>query len=167
MPAITLGTEFLIVKCELPENDPTFPTIKRKFVAAWRFERQMQSLMGVIPMGHPDPRPWIKHEDWPEDAWPLRKGFLATTRMPRVEGGYRWIRAEGEGVYEIPVGPVHAGIIEPGHFRFQAVGEEIINLEERLGYVHKGIEKRFESLSWADGAGWRGGSPATARWPMP
>lgn len=147
-----LGTEFLIVKCELPTDDPTFPTIKRKFVAAWRFERQMQSLMGVIPVGHPDPRPWIKHEDWPEDAWPLRKNFPASTRMPRVEGSYRWIRAEGEGVYEIPVGPVHAGIIEPGHFRFQAVGEEILNLEERLGYVHKGIEKRFESLSWEDGA---------------
>jgi Ni,Fe-hydrogenase III large subunit/Ni,Fe-hydrogenase III component G len=147
-----LGTEFLIVKCELPADDPTFPTIKRKFVAAWRFERQMQSLMGVVPVGHPDPRPWIKHEDWPEDAWPLRKDFPAAARMPRVEGNYRWIRAEGEGVYEIPVGPVHAGIIEPGHFRFQAVGEEIINLEERLGYVHKGIEKRFESISWTDGA---------------
>jgi Ni,Fe-hydrogenase III large subunit/Ni,Fe-hydrogenase III component G len=147
-----LGTEFLIVKCEVPADDPTFPTIKRKFVAAWRFERQMQSLMGVIPVGHPDPRPWIKFEDWPEDAWPLQKNFSASARMPRVEGSYRWIRAEGEGVYEIPVGPVHAGIIEPGHFRFQAVGEEIINLEERLGYVHKGIEKRFESLSWTDGA---------------
>ena len=72
--------------------------------------------------------------------------------MERVDGRYRWIRAEGEGVYEIPVGPVHAGIIEPGHFRFQAVGEEIVNLEERLGYVHKGIEKRFESISWEDGA---------------
>jgi Ni,Fe-hydrogenase III large subunit/Ni,Fe-hydrogenase III component G len=146
-----LGTEFLLVKCEVPADDPTFPTIKRKFVAAWRFERQMRSLMGVIPAGHPDPRPWIKHEDWPADAWPLRKSFAATARMPRVEGSYRWIRAEGEGVYEIPVGPVHAGIIEPGHFRFQAVGEEIINLEERLGYVHKGIEKRFEALSWEEG----------------
>jgi Ni,Fe-hydrogenase III large subunit len=72
--------------------------------------------------------------------------------MARVEGSYRWIKAEGEGVYEIPVGPVHAGIIEPGHFRFQAVGEEILNLEARLGYVHKGIEKRFEALSWEEGA---------------
>lgn len=143
--------EFLVVKCETPADDPRFPTITRKYVAAWRFERQMQSLMGVIPEGHPDTRPWIKHEDWPQDAWPLRKGFDAKTRMPRVAGDYRWIRAEGEGVYEIPVGPVHAGIIEPGHFRFQAVGEEVINLEARLGYVHKGIEKRFESLSWADG----------------
>lgn len=148
----SLGNDLLIVKSGVPLDDPTFPTIKRKFVAAWRFERQIQSLMGVVPQGHPDPRPWIKFEDWPEDAWPLRKSFPAATRMPRVEGNYKWIKAEGEGVYEIPVGPVHAGIIEPGHFRFQAVGEEIINLEERLGYVHKGIEKRFESLSWTDGA---------------
>ena len=146
------GTEFLVVKCDTPGDDPTFPTITRKFVAAYRFERQMCSLMGVIPLGHPDPRPWIKHEDWPEDAWPLRKSFDPQARMPRVPGDYRWIRAEGEGVYEIPVGPVHAGIIEPGHFRFQAMGEEVLNLEERLGYVHKGIEKRFESLSWEDGA---------------
>lgn len=147
-----LGNEFLVVKCDTPVDDATFPTITRKYVAAYRFERQMQSLMGVIPVGHPDQRPWIKFEDWPEDALPLRKTFDPRTRMPRVPGDYRWIRAEGEGVYEIPVGPVHAGIIEPGHFRFQAVGEEVLNLEERLGYVHKGIEKRFESLSWEDGA---------------
>lgn len=146
------GSEFLVVKSDVPADAPSFPTIKRKFVAAWRFERQIRSLMGVVPEGHPDPRPWIKFEDWPADVWPLRKEFDARTRMPRVEGSYRWIRADGEGVYEIPVGPVHAGIIEPGHFRFQAVGEEVINLEERLGYVHKGIEKRFESLSWEEGA---------------
>ena len=146
------GSEFLLVKSDTQPDNPSFPTIKRKFVAAFRFERQMRSLMGVIPEGHPDPRPWIKHEDWPEDAWPLRKSFDPKTKMPRVAGEYRWIKAEGEGVYEIPVGPVHAGIIEPGHFRFQAVGEEILNLEERLGYVHKGIEKRFEALSWEDGA---------------
>ncbi len=71
--------------------------------------------------------------------------------LTRGSGVYPWIRAEGEGVYEIPVGPVHAGIIEPGHFRFQAVGEDVVNLEERLGYVHKGIEKRFESLPWEQG----------------
>ena len=146
------GSEYLIVKTEASLGDPTFPSLTKRFVAAYRFERQMNSLMGVIPAGHPDKRPWIKHEDWPEDAYPLRKSFDATKPMPRVEGEYNFIRAEGEGVYEIPVGPVHAGIIEPGHFRFQAVGEDILNLEERLGYVHKGIEKRFEALSWADGA---------------
>ena len=145
-------SEYLIVKTFAPLDDPTFPSLTKKFVPAYRFERQMKSLMGVTAVGHPDQRPWIKHEDWPEDAWPLRKAFNASRSLPRVPGQYRWIRAEGEGVYEIPVGPVHAGIIEPGHFRFQAVGEDIINLEERLGYVHKGIEKRFESLSWSDAA---------------
>jgi Ni,Fe-hydrogenase III large subunit/Ni,Fe-hydrogenase III component G len=146
------GAEYLIVKTEVPAEDPTFPSLTKKFVAAYRFERQIQSLMGITPSGHPDLRPWIKFEDWPEDAWPLRKTFHAAKPMPRVKGEYRWAKAEGEGVYEIPVGPVHAGIIEPGHFRFQAVGETVLNLEERLGYVHKGIEKRFESLPWEQGA---------------
>ena len=143
-------TEYLVVKTFAPADDPSFPSITKKFVPAYRFERQMWSLMGVTALGHPDQRPWIKHEDWPVDAWPLRKSFAASQKLPRVPGEYRWVRAEGEGVYEIPVGPVHAGIIEPGHFRFQAMGEEILNLEEKLGYVHKGIEKRFESLSWND-----------------
>ncbi|MBI5875571.1 MAG: NADH-quinone oxidoreductase subunit C [Deltaproteobacteria bacterium] len=144
-------SEYLIIKTYAPLEDPTFLSLTKKFVSAYRFERQMRSLMGVVPVGHPDPRPWIKHEDWPEDAYPLRKTFDASKAMPRVKGEYPFIKAEGEGVYEIPVGPVHAGIIEPGHFRFQAVGEDILNLEERLGYVHKGIEKRFETLSWKDG----------------
>ncbi len=147
-----LGCEYVIVKCLIPTDDPTFPSLTKIFVPASRFERQIRSLMGVIPEGHPDARPWIKHEDWPEDAYPLRKTFDPSVHMPRVNGEYQWIRAEGKGVYEIAVGPVHAGIIEPGHFRFQAVGEDILNLEERLGYVHKGIEKRFESLSWIDSA---------------
>ncbi len=142
--------EYLVIRTETPANDPTFPSLTKKFAAAYRFERQMQSLMGVTPVGNPDQRPWIKHEDWPADAWPLRKSFDASQKLPRVAGEYRWVRAEGEGVYEIPVGPVHAGIIEPGHFRFQAMGEDVLNLEEKLGYVHKGIEKRFESLSWQE-----------------
>ncbi|MDO8281518.1 MAG: NADH-quinone oxidoreductase subunit C [Thermodesulfovibrionia bacterium] len=146
------GAEYLIVKTEAPFEDPAFPTLTKQFLPAYRFERQIKSLMGVTAAGHPDSRPWIKFEDWPEDAWPLRKSFDASKPMPRVAGEYKFLSAEGEGVYEIPVGPVHAGIIEPGHFRFQAVGEDILNLEERLGYVHKGIEKKFESLSWKDGS---------------
>jgi Ni,Fe-hydrogenase III large subunit/Ni,Fe-hydrogenase III component G len=148
------GDEYLLVKCEIPLHDPTFPSLSKKHPPAFRFERQISSLLGLTPTGHvhSDLRPWIKHEDWPVDAWPLRKSFDASQRMPRVEGDYTWVRAEGEGVYEIPVGPVHAGIIEPGHFRFQAMGEDILNLEERLGYTHKGIEKRFEQLSWGEGA---------------
>src|SRR3989337_444897 len=148
----SIDSEYIIINCRIPRDEPTFSSLTKKFVPASRFERQMRSLMGVIPIGHPDPRPWIKHEDWPEDAYPLRKDFDPSRPMQRETGEYQWIRAEGEGVYEIPVGPVHAGIIEPGHFRFQAVGEDILNLEEKLGYVHKGIEKRFENLSWAEGA---------------
>ncbi|MDA8083996.1 MAG: NADH-quinone oxidoreductase subunit C [Nitrospiraceae bacterium] len=145
------GREYLIVRSPLPSSDPRFPSLTKKFLPAYRFERQIQSLMGVEPTGHPDMRPWIKFEDWPQDAFPLRKTFDSSKPMKRLEGEYQWARAAGEGVYEIPVGPVHAGIIEPGHFRFQAVGEMVVNLEERLGYVHKGIEKKFEALTWREG----------------
>ncbi len=145
------GADYLIVKTEVPSDDLWFPSLTKSFVPAFRFERQIQSLMGIRPGGNPDSRPWIKFEDWPADVWPLRKTFDASKPLPRVAGEYAWVRAEGEGVYEIPVGPVHAGIIEPGHFRFQALGEDVINLEARLGYVHKGIEKKFEALSWKDG----------------
>jgi Ni,Fe-hydrogenase III large subunit/Ni,Fe-hydrogenase III component G len=141
----------VIVKAELPAADPSFPSLTASFAPAFRFERQMRSLMGVVPEGHPDPRPWIAFEDWPAGTLPLRKSFDGSRPLVRGTGDYPWIRAKGEGIYEIPVGPVHAGIIEPGHFRFQAMGEDVINLEERLGYVHKGIEKRFESLPWDEG----------------
>lgn len=149
--AYNKDTDYLVIKIEVPKDEASFPTLTREYTAAYRFERQMKSLMGLLPAGHPDLRPWIKFEDWPEDACPLRKDFDAKKRLERVKGEYRWIRAEGEGVYEIPVGPVHAGVIEPGHFRFQAVGEDILNLETRFGYVHKGIEKRFEELSITEG----------------
>jgi Ni,Fe-hydrogenase III large subunit/Ni,Fe-hydrogenase III component G len=144
------GGEYLVIRAEVTSNEPSFQSLTRYFPAASRFERQINSLMGLIPLGHPDLRPWIKHEDWPLQAWPLRKSFDGGKSMPRMAGEYQWVMAEGEGVFEVAVGPVHAGIIEPGHFRFQAVGENIINLETRFGYVHKGIEKRFESLSWDD-----------------
>jgi Ni,Fe-hydrogenase III large subunit/Ni,Fe-hydrogenase III component G len=141
----------VVVRADLPAGDPSFPTLTGTYAPAFRFARQMRSMMGVVPAGHPDPRPWIAFEDWPAGTFPLRKGCDGSRALSRGPGEYAWIRAEGEGVYEIPVGPVHAGIIEPGHFRFQAVGEDVVNLEERLGYVHKGIEKRFESLPWSEG----------------
>ncbi|MBI5238191.1 MAG: NADH-quinone oxidoreductase subunit C [Deltaproteobacteria bacterium] len=145
------GPQYLLVNSRLPEVNPAFPSIARKFTSANRFERKINCLMGVTPSGHPDLRPWILHEDWPEGVYPLRKFFDPKSFVPRVDGRYAWIQASGEEVHEIPVGPVHAGIIEPGHFRFQAAGEAIINLEERLGYAHKGIEKRFEAMSFKDG----------------
>jgi Ni,Fe-hydrogenase III large subunit len=83
--------------------------------------------------------------------WELRKSF-ADRPVPRVPGNRHPYRpVSGEGVFHVPVGPVHAGIIEPGHFRFGAAGEPVLYLQLRLFYVHKGIEKRFERLPWRHG----------------
>ena len=98
-----------------------------------------------------DQRPWLWQASWPIDQFPLRRDFVASPKWEPGEEDYPFVRVAGDGVHEIPVGPVHAGIIEPGHFRFQIVGEKVLRLEERLGYVHKGIEKRFEALAFADG----------------
>ncbi|MDW5561717.1 MAG: NADH-quinone oxidoreductase subunit C [Methanomassiliicoccus sp.] len=118
--------------------------------ADW-YEREIQDMFGLMAIGHPDPRPLALHEDWPEGRYPLRKDFPLEERPPRVNGEYHFTKVEGEGVYEIPVGPVHAGVIEPGHFRFSVAGEPIINLEVRLGYVHRGIEKLSESTPYTKG----------------
>jgi Ni,Fe-hydrogenase III large subunit/Ni,Fe-hydrogenase III component G len=118
--------------------------------ADW-YEREIQDMFGLVAIGHPDPRPLVLHEDWPDGKYPLRKDFPAGERPPRVNGEFHFTKVEGEGVYEIPVGPVHAGVIEPGHFRFSVAGEPIINLEVRLGYVHRGVEKLSESTPYRKG----------------
>ncbi len=118
--------------------------------ADW-YEREVQDMFGLEAVGHPDHRPLVLYDDWPQGEHPLRKDFPLDRRPPRVRSAYHFTKVEGEGVYEIPVGPVHAGVIEPGHFRFSVAGEPIINLEVRLGYVHKGIEKISESTPY-----WRG-----------
>ena len=87
---------------------------------------------------------------------------LAAGTLP---ADYPFVRVEGDGVHEIAVGPVHAGIIEPGHFRFSVVGEKVLRLEERLGYTHKGIEKRFTSWRRWKRTGSPAGSRATRPWP--
>ena len=101
--------------------------------------------------GH-DHRKWLRHGAWHSGSFPLRKDFDAAASRTSEPDDYPFVHVEGQGVHEIPVGPVHAGIIEPGHFRFSIIGERVLRLEERLGYVHKGIEKRFESLSLQQGA---------------
>lgn len=136
---------YALVEARLTPDETAFPSLVPCFNAAARMERVIHDLYGLTATGHPDLRPWIRHESWPGNAFPLRKTFSLSAAQPRGEDRYAFIGMEGEGGYEIPVGPVHAGIIEPGHFRFSAVGENILNLEERLGYVHKGIEKHMES----------------------
>ncbi len=136
--------DYLVLQTEVPLSQPALASITPYFAGADRLERHLQDLLGVACLDHPDNRRWTRHQAWPEGAFPLRVDYPAAGRSPcrtPADAGYPFVRVQGSGVYEIPVGPVHAGIIEPGHFRFQAVGEEILRLEERLGYVHKGIEK--------------------------
>ncbi len=124
----------------------TFPSLSTVIHSAWNFEKRIRSFFGLQPIGHPDSRPTILHENWPTGVFPLRKDFQWQTRPATAQGSYPFQVVEGEGIYEIPVGPIHAGIIEPGHFRFSVAGEEIVLLEPRLGFVHKGSEKLFEQL---------------------
>jgi Ni,Fe-hydrogenase III large subunit/Ni,Fe-hydrogenase III component G len=127
----------------------TFPSLATRSLAASRFEREIQDLFGLVPAGHPDPRRLALHQFWPEGYHPLRRD--AAPRADVVDDGrpFPFRHVEGPGIFEITVGPVHAGIIEPGHFRFSVEGETIVNLETRLGFLHKGTEKLFETLPLA------------------
>jgi Ni,Fe-hydrogenase III large subunit len=113
-----------------------FPSIGRMHWPAIRLERAIADLHGLTPIGAGDTRPWLDHRQWGV-AQPLGARVAAPTAAATE---YRFLPVEGEGLHRIPVGPVHAGIIEPGHFRFTANGETVVRLEQRLGYVHKGIE---------------------------
>ncbi|MDE2089733.1 MAG: NADH-quinone oxidoreductase subunit C, partial [Gammaproteobacteria bacterium] len=138
---------YLLVRTPLELATPLVASCTPHYPAADRPERHLQDMFGIAFMDHPDPRRWTRHQAWPDSDFPLRKTFPAAGHPPALappNTEYPFLQAQGAGVYEIPVGPIHAGIIEPGHFRFQAVGETVLNLEERLGYVHKGIEKIAE-----------------------
>ncbi len=128
-------------------NANSFPSIVSCVPAASLYEREIRDMLGLLPVGNPDTRPLVLHEHWPQGVYPLRKEFDIKTKVARKEGQYEFVRVEGDGICEIPVGPVHAGIIEPGHFRFSVLGENIINLETRLFYAHKGVEKLAESMA--------------------
>ncbi len=125
----------------------SFPSVTPTIHEAMLYERKIMSFFGLTPEGHPEPRSIILHENWPEGVYPLRKDFKWDERPKQGNTPFEFRKISGEGIYELPVGPVHAGIIEPGHFRFHLAGEEILLLEPRLGYQHKGTEKLFETLS--------------------
>jgi Ni,Fe-hydrogenase III large subunit/Ni,Fe-hydrogenase III component G len=136
----------------LAGEHPRYAGISDIFPAANRMQRAAYDLLGVHALDSADRRKWLRHAAWPGGVFPLRKSFTGAERFENGEDRYAFVRVEGEGVHEIAVGPVHAGTIEPGHFRFSIVGEKVLRLEERLGYKHKGVEKRFESLSVEAGA---------------
>ncbi len=133
---LALGTPNLSAICVLSlENvDRVFPSLAAAFPPAARLERTIREMNGLLAAGAPDSRPWLNHGRWPQ-----AQGSSAPPTRDSHEK-YIFLPVEGESLHQIPVGPVHAGIIEPGHFRFTANGETVVRLEERLGYVHKGIE---------------------------
>ncbi len=126
--AVLIDGRALVLELSIADLALSYPSLREIFPSAGRMQRAAFDLLD-IRSDDADQRPWLRHAD----------------------EGYAFIRVEGEGVHEIPVGPVHAGIIEPGHFRFSTVGEKVLRLEQRLGYVHKGIEWRFEQMSLLEG----------------
>jgi Ni,Fe-hydrogenase III large subunit/Ni,Fe-hydrogenase III component G len=128
----------------LDAEHPRVASLAHLSFPAGRFEREMRDLFGVEPVGHPQPRPLVLHQHWPTNWHPMRADAGPQPAMDLDAGSFPFAEVEGTGIYEIPVGPVHAGVIEPGHFRFWVVGETIVRMKARLWFVHKGIERLFE-----------------------
>jgi Ni,Fe-hydrogenase III large subunit/Ni,Fe-hydrogenase III component G len=128
----------------LDRDQPTVPSLAGLSFPSGRFEREMHDLYGIVPAAHPLPRRLVRHPQWPAGWYPMRHDAGLPPPFGHTDEPYPFLTVEGPGVYEIPVGPVHAGLIEPGHFRFSVVGETIIKLKARLWYVHKGIEQLFQ-----------------------
>lgn len=126
----------------LPSATPITPA------AAW-YERELHDQFGIRIDGHPDLRPLVFHQNWPDGVHPMN-GDPGDVAWAHRE--YPFLKIDGVGVCEVPVGPVHAGIIEPGHFRFSVVGDTILHLELRHFYTHKGTEKLFQGTPLMNGA---------------
>lgn len=150
--ALVVATGMLVLTLPVEHDKPVFPDLSGLFPAASRMQRAVTDLLGLHPAGAADQRKWLRHAAWPGDVHPLRNSFDGNTAFANEQDDYPFVTVTGDGVHEIAVGPVHAGTIEPGHFRFSVVGERVLRLEERLGYKHKGIEKRFEGMTLQRGA---------------
>ena len=150
----------------VPASDPALPSLAYLSFPAGRFEREMLDLYGIRPIGHPRPRRLVRHAHWPQ-AWHPMRADAGPAPDFAATGSFPFVTVEGTGVYEIPVGPVHAGLIEPGHFRFSVVGETVLRLKARLWFVHRGLEKLFHGRPATGAADWPNGSAATPPPVMP
>lgn len=135
------GAPLVTLRYPVSPEKTVVPSISSTIPAAIRYEMEIRDLFGIQFSEHPDHNTLIFHTGSPADGYPLRNDFPLTETTVYQPCAKEYLNIEGTGVYEIPVGPVHAGIIEPGHFRFSVAGEPIIHLEAELYYVHKGIEK--------------------------
>ncbi|MGH7973452.1 MAG: NADH-quinone oxidoreductase subunit C, partial [Limisphaerales bacterium] len=149
--ALDAAHGFFILRSPVHPENPLFTSLTNALPAANWQEREVQDLFGLKLEGHPNPRRCALHDDWP-DVYPLRKDFALNSVLPPFSGErHKFRQVEGEGVFQVPVGPVHAGIIEPGHFLFSVAGEPVLYLQIRLAYTHKGTEKIFENIPIAHG----------------
>jgi Ni,Fe-hydrogenase III large subunit/Ni,Fe-hydrogenase III component G len=129
---------------------PHVPSLAAMSFPAGRFEREMRDLFGIVPDDHPLPRRLVRHFHWPRGWYPMLADAGEPPEFGEVDGPYPFRTVDGAGVYEIPVGPVHAGMIGPGHFRFSVVGETILKLKARLWFVHRGLEKHVQGRPVAE-----------------
>lgn len=144
---------FMFLVVALKEPDLVYPSLTPSIPAAHWYEREAMDMLGLRPEGHPQPNRLVLHHDWPLGVRPLRKDFPKEKleEVTEEKAEHRYHQVEGEGGFYVPVGPIHAGIIEPGHFRFATAGEKIVSLEARLFYTHRGIEKEAEGLNFTQG----------------
>ena len=144
--AVDSAHAFFIVRIPIAPDQPEFTSLTNAVHSVNWQEREIQDLFGLKLIGHPNPRRCALHDDWPE-VFPLRRDFDLRANLPPFTGERHKFRpVEGEGVFQVPVGPVHAGTIEPGHFLFSVAGEPVLYLQIRLFYTHKGTEKLFENI---------------------
>ncbi len=132
---------------QIPVEGPLPSATSVTPAAAW-YERELRDQFGIEIDGHPDPRPLLFHQNWPDGVHPLVQDVRD---VPWASRNYEFLKVNGVGVCEVPVGPVHAGIIEPGHFRFSVVGDSVLHLELRHFYTHKGTEKLFQGVPVGNG----------------
>ena len=149
--AYAVADGLCVLELPVATGQTAYPDISGLFPVADRMQRTVHDLLGLVPVDASDMRPWVRHGAWREGEFPLRHDFDPCAPRDNAPDRYPFVRVEGDGVHEIPVGPIHAGIIEPGHFRFSVVGEKVLRLEEHLGYTHKGIDRRFQDFTVAEG----------------
>jgi len=153
----TLGEhkDWLIVSTNLYEDERLFESITPKIHAANWYEREIRDMFGLIAQGHPDLRRLVRHGHWPKGIHPLQNAFPWNAVLQRRQppGSTEGHFIQGEGVFEVPVGPIHAGIIEPGHFRFTVAGEPVMHLDLQHFWKHRGVEKLFEQQALSQGVG--------------